>query len=47
MDYKNVAVRPQQQGKQKTFFKGEGEKEDTLLWRYNQKLVLASCNSSN
>lgn len=26
MGYKNIAVRPQQQGKQKTFFKGGGEK---------------------
>lgn len=24
MGYKNIAVRPQQQGKQKTFFKGGG-----------------------
>lgn len=26
MGYKNIAVRPQQQGKQKTFFKGGGKK---------------------
>ena len=47
MGCENIALRPQQQVKQETFFKGEGEKEDKFLWGYNQKLVLALCNSSD
>lgn len=47
MGYENIAARPQEQGKQETFFKGEKEKEDKLLWRYNQKLVLTLCTSSD
>lgn len=47
MGYKNVAVRPQPQDKLENFFKGKGEKEKKLLWRYNQKLVFALCNPSD
>lgn len=47
MGYKNIAVRPQPQDKLENFFKGKGEKEKKLLWRYNQKLVFALCNPSD